>query len=107
VATAGVLKVAPTAVLQRGAAERQEAFAIAGQSSDRDLIDDGGTTRREPHHIAVLDDERLLDLALAGELGMGDQMAGLAVNWDGYLRTDHLIHAHKLVSAGWPETWTK
>src|SRR6516162_7691635 len=89
-----------TPVLQRGAAERQETFAIARQPADRHLVNNRRTARGKPHHVAVLDDERLLNLALLGEMGMGDQMARFAVNRDRHPRTDHLVHAYQLVARG-------
>src|SRR5208282_6831084 len=87
-------------LLERSAAERQEALAVAGQPADRHLVDDGGTARRQPDHVAVLDDQRLLDLALLGEMGVGDQMASFAMNWDRHQGADHLVHAHELVARG-------
>ena len=33
-------------------------------------------------------------------MGVGDQMAGFAVNRDRHLRADHLVHAHELVTRG-------
>ena len=37
-----------------------------------------------------------------GELGMRDQVAGLAMHRDRDLRADHLVHAHQLVARRMP-----
>ena len=68
------------------------------EPADRHLVDDRGPARDEPHHVAVFDDQRLRHLAFGGELGMGDQMARLAMHRDRDLRADHLVHAHQLVA---------
>ena len=78
--------------------ERQQGLAVARQTPDRHFVDDHGTRRAEPDQIAVFDDERLGDLAFAGDLGVGDQMAGFAVNRDRHPRPDHLVHADQLVA---------
>jgi len=92
----------PATVLQRRAVDRQQTLSVAGESADRRLVDDAGAARRKPDHVAVLDDERLLDLALAREFGMRDQVAGFAMHRDGNLRADHLVHAHQLVAGRMP-----
>src|SRR5215469_18419619 len=60
------------AILQRRAVEWQETFAVAGEPPNRHLVDNAGAARREPDHVAVLNYQWLLDLALAGEFGVRD-----------------------------------
>ena len=86
------------ALLQHGAADRQQALAVAGDAAGRDLVDDRGAAAVEPHDIAVFDDHGLLYLALAGELGVPDQMARLAMHRDRHPRPHHLVHRGQLVA---------
>ena len=86
------------ALLQHRAADRQEALAVAGDAADRDFVDDRAATTVEPDQVAIPDDQRLLDLAFPGEMGMGGEMARLAMHRDRDARPDHLIHAGQLVA---------
>ena len=90
------------------AADRQQALAVAGEAADRHLVDDRGAAAVEPHHVAVLDDERLRHLAVAARArharsggaprhAPGSAICGRTI-W--YMRTSSS-------RAGWPETWTK
>src|SRR6202022_2287723 len=85
-------------VLKRSTAKRQKTLAVARQSADRHLVDDGGAARGQPNHIAVLDDQRLRNLALLSQAGVGDQMAGFAMDRDRHPRAHHLVHPHELVA---------
>src|SRR5207302_5773986 len=77
------------ALLQHRAADRQEALAVAGDAPDRDLVDDRAAAAVEPDQIAIPDDQRLLDLAPPGEMGMGGQVARLAMPRDRHARAGH------------------
>ena len=86
--------------------DRQQPPAVARQTADRHLVDDG-RARDEPHDVAILDDQRV-------GTWHSSASSAWAIRWraspcTGIATFGRTIWYMRTSSsrAGWPETWTK
>ena len=80
------------------AVERQQRLAVEADAADMHMLQDLGAAGPKLDQRAVADGQPLPHLAFLGQLGMGGQVARLAMDRNGDARPHPLIHRDQLVA---------